>query len=59
MKLRILIAAAAFVAAGGAFAFHRSADTAKIVAALAKHPTLTEAQAAEVKKCHADGESLH
>ena len=57
MKLRDLIAAAAFAAAGGAFAFHCPADRAKIDAALAKHPKLTDAQAAEVNR--ADGESLH
>ncbi|MBK6803429.1 MAG: hypothetical protein IPG84_00475 [Betaproteobacteria bacterium] len=59
MKLRDLIAAAAFAAAGGAFAFHCPADMAKIDAALAKNPKLTDAQAAEVKKYRADGESLH
>jgi hypothetical protein len=32
---------------------------AKIDAALAKHPKLTDAQMAEVKKSRADGEALH
>ena len=59
MKFRAIAAAALFVASGAAFAFHCPADMAKIDAALAKNPKLTDAQAAEVKKYRADGESLH
>ena len=59
MKLRNLVAAAAFAVSGGAFAFHCPADMAKIDAALAKNPKLTDAQLAEVKKDRAEGESLH
>ena len=59
MKLRTLVLAAAVAASGSAFAFHCPADMAKIDAALAKHPKLTDAQMAEVKKRRADGEALH
>ncbi|HET9046587.1 MAG TPA: hypothetical protein VFO33_06490 [Casimicrobiaceae bacterium] len=60
MKLSILaLAAAALFASGGALAFHCPADMAKIDAALAKNPKLTDAQMAEVKKQRADGEALH
>jgi len=60
MKLSIVtLAAAALFTAGSAFAFHCPADMAKIDAALAKNPKLTEAQMTEVKKQRADGEELH
>jgi Tfp pilus assembly protein PilN len=59
MTLRTLVAVAALAAAGSAFAFHCPADMAKIDVALAKHPKLTDAQMAEVKKSRADGEALH
>jgi len=59
MTLRILLAAATLALAGTAFAFHCPADMAKIDAALAKNPKLTDAQMAEVKKARADGEALH
>ena len=59
MTLRTLVAVAALAASGSAFAFHCPADMAKIDAALAKHPKLTDAQMAEVKKSRADGEALH
>ena len=60
MKLFIVtLAAAALIASGSAFAFHCPADMAKIDAALAKNPKLTDAQMAEVKKQRADGEALH
>ena len=59
MKLRTLVLAAALAASGSAFAFHCPADMAKIDAALAKNPKLTDAQMAEVKKSRADGEALH
>ena len=59
MTLRTLVAVAALAASGSAFAFHCPADMAKIDAALAKNPNLTDAQAAEVKKYRADGELLH
>ncbi|HEY5862577.1 MAG TPA: hypothetical protein VIX61_05775 [Casimicrobiaceae bacterium] len=60
MKLSIAtLAAAVTFAAGSAFAFHCPADMAKIDAALAKNPKLTDAQMAEVKKQRADGETLH
>jgi len=60
MKIQIVIlAAAAMLAAGSAYAFHCPADMAKIDAALAKNPKLTPAQLDEVKKQRADGEALH
>ena len=60
MKLSIVtLAAAAMLVAGSAFAFHCPADMAKIDAALAKNPKLTDAQMAEVKQQRADGETLH
>jgi hypothetical protein len=60
MRLSILaLAAAALIASGSALAFHCPADMAKIDAALAKNPKLTDAQMAEVKKERADGEALH
>ena len=60
MKSRsIALAVATLFASGVAFAFHCPADMAKIDAALAKNPKLTEAQMAEVKKQRADGEALH
>jgi hypothetical protein len=60
MKLSIVtLAAATLFAAGSAFAFHCPADMAKIDAALAKNPKLSDAQMAEVKKQRADGEALH
>ena len=59
MTLRTLVAVAALAASGSAFAFHCPADMAKIDAALAKNPKLTDAQMADVKKSRADGEALH
>ena len=59
MKLRTAVAALLFAASGAAFAFHCPQDMAKIDAALAKNPKLTEAQLAEVKKYRAEGEAFH
>lgn len=60
MKLRHLIATAVLAMfSSGAFAFHCPADMKKIDEALAKKPKLTEAQAADVKKYRAEGETLH
>jgi hypothetical protein len=59
MKLRALLLAALLAASGSALAFHCPADMAKIDAALAKNPQLTQAQMDEVKKLRADGETLH
>lgn len=59
MKLRTALFVAALFASGGALAFHCPADMAKIDAALAKSPPLTQAQLDEVKKLRADGEALH
>ncbi len=60
MKLRIVaLAAAALFATGSVLAFHCPADMAKIDAALAKNPSLTPAQMADVKKYRAEGETLH
>jgi hypothetical protein len=56
---RIAATIALAFAASTAFAFHCPADMKKIDAAMAKNPKLTAAQAAEVKKHRADGETLH
>ena len=60
MKVRLIgVAAALLFAASSAFAFHCPADMKKIDDALAKKPTLTAAQAADVKKYREEGEALH
>lgn len=59
MKLRSILAAAAVLASGAAFAFHCPADMKKIDDALAKNPSLSVEQMAEVKKLRAEGETLH
>lgn len=45
--------------AGSALAFHCPADMKKIDDALATGPALSAEQLAEVKKLHAEGETLH
>jgi hypothetical protein len=60
MKARLVgVAAALLFATGSAFAFHCPMDLKKIDDALAKKPTLTAAQAADVKKYREEGEALH
>lgn len=59
MKIRSLLAAGALLASAAAFAFHCPADMKKIDDALAKNPTLSAEQMAEVKKLRAEGETLH
>lgn len=60
MKLRGIIAAIALgLASSAALAFHCPADMKKIDAALAKNPSLSAAQMADVKKFRAEGEALH
>ena len=59
MKLRTLIAAVMFTLAGSAFANHCPLDMKKIDEALAKKPSISEAQMSEVKKWRAEGEALH
>jgi hypothetical protein len=59
MSIRSMIAAAALLATGSAFAFHCPADMKKIDEALAKNPKLSAEQLAEVKKQRAEGEALH
>ena len=59
MKLRSILAAAAVLASGAAFAFHCPADMKKIDDALAKNPPLSVEQMAEVKALRAEGETLH
>ena len=56
---RFIVTTAALLFSAGALAFHCPADMAKIDAALAKKPKLTDAQMADVKKARADGEALH
>jgi hypothetical protein len=59
MKLRLILAAAALTVAGVANAMHCPADMKAIDAALAKNPSLSSEQLAEVKKLRAEGEALH
>jgi len=59
MKLRNLIAVFALSLAGTAFAMHCPMDMKAIDDALAKKPSLSAEQMAEVKKYRADGEALH
>jgi uncharacterized protein len=59
MKIRFALLTAALLASTSAFAFHCPKDMAKIDAALAANPKLTDAQMAEVKKLRAEGEALH
>ena len=47
------------MASSAASAFHCPADMKKIDDALAKNPTLSAEQMAEVKKLRAEGETLH
>jgi len=56
---RFTLFAATMFAASTAFAFHCPADMKKIDDAIAKNPKLTAAQADEVKKYRAEGETLH
>jgi hypothetical protein len=60
MKLRTLFAALALATASAtAFAMHCPADMKAIDEALAKNPTLSAQQLADVKKYRAEGEALH
>jgi hypothetical protein len=59
MKLRNLIAVFAFLFASTAFAMHCPMDMKAIDDALAKKPSLSAEQMAEVKKYRAEGEALH
>lgn len=57
--IKRLLGIGLFVVAGAAQAFHCPADMKKIDEVLAKNPTLTAEQMAEVKKLRAEGETLH
>ena len=59
MKIRMLLAAVALAWSAGALANHCPMDMKAIDEALAKHPQLTAAQMADVKKYRAEGEALH
>jgi hypothetical protein len=59
MKLNAMVAALLLAASSTAFAFHCPQDMKKIDDALAKNPSLTAEQMAEVKKYRAEGETLH
>ena len=59
MKIHTAILSSLMFVATSAFAFHCPMDMKKIDEALAKKPTLTEAQTKEVTKLRADGEALH
>jgi cytochrome c556 len=60
MKIRTLLAALAFAAVSGtAIAAHCPMDMKAIDEALAKNPSLSAAQMADVKKYRAEGEAQH
>lgn len=59
MSIRKLILGALLLASTSAFAFHCPMDMKKIDDALAKNPTLSSEQMAEVKKLRMEGETLH
>ena len=60
MRIKTLVVAmGSLLVASAAFAFHCPADMKKIDEALAKKPTLTSEQMAEVKKLRAEGEAFH
>jgi len=60
MKMHTAVVAVSLaLASASAFAFHCPADMKKIDEALAKNPSLTPAQLAEVKKQRTEGEALH
>jgi len=59
MSMRPLILAASLLASSAAFAFHCPMDMKKIDDALARNPSLSAEQMAEVKKLRAEGETLH
>jgi hypothetical protein len=60
MKIRTLLAALTFaVASGAAMAAHCPMDMKAIDEALAKNPSLSAEQLADVKKYRAEGEALH
>jgi hypothetical protein len=60
MKIRfIALFAALMLTSVSAFAFHCPMDMKKIDEALAKNPSLSAQQLADVKKYRADGEAFH
>ena len=59
MSMRPLILAAGLLASSAAFAFHCPMDMKKIDDALARNPSLSAEQMAEVKKLRVEGETLH
>jgi hypothetical protein len=60
MKMRRILTALVLIAAAGvANAFHCPVDMKAIDEALAKKPSLSADQMAEVKKLRAEGEALH
>ena len=59
MKARIFLAAVSMLFATAAFADNCPNDMKKIDDAMAKKPTLTAAQMADVKKARAEGEAMH
>lgn len=57
--VRVGVVAMGLALASGAWAFHCPADMAKIDAALAKKPDVSQEVMAQVKQLRAQGESLH
>ncbi len=56
---RIILGFALALASASAFAFHCPKDMKKIDEAMAKNPSLSAQQMADVKKYRAEGEALH
>ena len=59
MNIRAALFAVTLLFASSAFAFHCPMEMKKIDDALAKNPSLSAAQLADVQKYRADGEALH
>jgi hypothetical protein len=57
--MRHIALAAVLAFSTSAFAFHCPSDMRQIDEAMAKNPSLTAEQTAEVKKYRAEGEALH
>lgn len=59
LKYLVPAVLASFLMAGPALAFHCPADMAKIDEALAKNPSISAEQLAEVQKLRKEGEDYH
>ncbi|MCB1960033.1 MAG: hypothetical protein KDE68_05855 [Rhodocyclaceae bacterium] len=59
MHIKTVLATALFAASSAAWAYHCPADMKKIDEAMAKHPSLSPEQAAQIASWRAEGETLH